>query len=216
VTRHLALALAAAAAFVTVLVIVLPVEHRVALDMDVATWIAKNRGETLVTTAQVASWLGSVFGIVPLALAIAWYLKRTHGWHAVRWYAIAIVGATLAYLALNHLIARTRPPMGLRMFEDTAWSFPSGHSTQAVVFWFMSATLLTARSTVRVQLAALAFAFVCVLAIGGSRICLDEHWTTDVLGGFALGTLWLAFVLAWRARSGPVAEALQQVDRTGR
>ena len=197
-TRHLALAGLAAAGFVAVFVVVRPIGHPVALDVDVATWMAAHRTTGWIDAAWVASLLGSVIGIVPLALAIAFYLKWRHGWDSVRWYVTAIVGSTVLYLALNHVIERTRPPMGLRLYEDTAWSFPSGHSTQAVTFWFMTAILVTAKSPPRMQIAASVLALLCVLAIGGSRICLDEHWTTDVLGGFALGTAWLGCVLAWR------------------
>lgn len=199
--RHVVLAIIAAGAFVAVCVIVLPVDHRVGLDVDVATWIAAHRGENLISAAKAISLAGSVFGIVPLSLAIAWYLQRRDGWHAVRWYAIALGGATVAYLAFNHVFDRDRPPIGLRLLEDTRWSFPSGHSTQAVAFCGMTAILVAARQPLRVQCYALATAMLGVLAIGGSRICLDAHWTTDVLGGFALGACWLACVLAWRART---------------
>jgi undecaprenyl-diphosphatase len=196
---HLAVALVSAGLFVAVTWMVLPVEHAVGVDVGVASWIAMHRTGPLVDLARAASWLGSVAGILPLSLVISWYLRRRHGWHAVGWYAIAIVGATVAYLALNYTIQRTRPPMGWRLFDDTPWSFPSGHSTQAVVFWFMTATLLTAGRPPLVRAAALSVAALCVLAIGGSRICLDAHWTTDVLGAFALGTCWLMCVLGWRA-----------------
>ncbi|HEY1817061.1 MAG TPA: phosphatase PAP2 family protein [Kofleriaceae bacterium] len=199
--RHVVLGCLAAAVFVTVCAIVVPVEHRVGLDMDIATWIAAHRGDTLVSAAKAASFAGSVFGIVPLSLLVAWYLQRRDGWHSVRWYAIAIIGATIVYLALNHVFDRDRPPIGLRLALDTRWSFPSGHSTQAIVFWPMTALLVTARRPPIVQLYALGAALLCALAIGGSRICLCAHWTTDVLGGFALGACWLACVLAWRARA---------------
>jgi membrane-associated phospholipid phosphatase len=199
--RHVVLACLAAVAFVAVCAIVLPVEHRVGVDMDVATWIAAHRGTMLIEAAKAASLAGSVFGIVPLSLLVAWYLQRRDGWHAVRWYAIALVGATIVYLAFNHVFDRDRPPMGLRLADDTRWSFPSGHSTQAVVFWAMTALLVTARRPPAVQLYALGIAMLCALAIGGSRICLCAHWTTDVLGGFALGACWLGCVLAWRSRA---------------
>jgi membrane-associated phospholipid phosphatase len=62
---------------------------------------------------------------------------------------------------------------------------------------------------------ALAFvgALACALAIGGSRIVLDAHWTTDVCGGFALGACWLGAVYAWRSieRSGAPSPPSAQI-----
>jgi len=194
-----AAAVAAAAAFVAILVAVSPVAHTDTLDVDVASWVSTHRLEALVTASKVTSLLGSIAGIVPLGLAIAWWLRRRHGWHHARWYVLAIAGASAFYLVLNHLIERERPPMGLRLVYDTAWSFPSGHSTQAIAFCFGTALLVTHGRPLRTQLVASAIALAGVLAIGASRIYLGAHWTTDVAGGFALGTCWLAIVLAWRA-----------------
>ena len=192
-------AVAAAAAVVAILVGVSPVEHADSLDVGVASWVSTHRLEALVTASKVTSLLGSVVGIVPLGLAIAWWLHRRHGWHHARWYILAIAGASACYLVLNHLVERERPPMGLRLVYDTAWSFPSGHSTQAIAFCFGTALLVTHGKPLRTQLAASALALAGVLAIGSSPIYLGAHWTTDVAGGFALGTCWLATVLAWRS-----------------
>jgi undecaprenyl-diphosphatase len=191
-------ALAAAAAFVAIFVAVSPIAHTDALDVEVASWVSTHRFESLVTASKVTSLLGSVVGIVPIALVVTWMLHRRHGWHHARWYVIAIGGASGLYLVVNHLVERERPPLGLRLVYDTAWSFPSGHSTQAIAFCFGTALLATHGRSLRTQLAAAAIALAGVLAIGASRIYLGAHWTTDVAGGFALGTCWLATVLAWR------------------
>ena len=196
----IALALGAAAAFSAVFAVIAPAGHPVALDLDIATTIAAHRGDALTTVARGASAFGSVLGIVPTALVVGAWLYRRSGWIAVRWLAATVVGATALYLSLNYAITRPRPPLGMRLFEDTEWSLPSGHSTQAVAFWFMTAILVTIGQPRRVRALAVVVALAIVLTIGGSRIYLCQHWTTDVLGGFALGTCWLATLLALRAR----------------
>lgn len=189
----------AAIAFVAIFTAIHPLDHATALDASVATWIAAHRSAALVDAANIASVAGSVVAIVPTAMAIAYLVHRRRGWHHARWYVLAIAGATAIYLALSYAIGRARPPMGLRLVEDDRWSFPSGHSTQAVVFWFATAALVAAGRPLRVRALAFFAAFACALAIGGSRIVLDAHWTTDVCGGFALGTCWLGAVYAWRS-----------------
>jgi undecaprenyl-diphosphatase len=39
-------------------------------------------------------------------------------------------------------------------------------------------------------------ASIVVLLIGTSRMYLGAHWFTDVLGGYALGGLWLSVLVA--------------------
>lgn len=167
---------------------------RPAVDMEVAQWVAANRSERGIDVAKLISVIGSVVGIVPLALLIAVWLHRRDGWHPVRSLVLGCGGATALYLLVNVIIRSARPPMPLRVMDEVGWSFPSGHATQAVVFWPLVAVLLGARGW------GLVLAVGVALVIGGSRIYLDVHWTTDVASGLVLGIAWLCAVLAVHIR----------------
>jgi len=200
VSRHPVAATAFALLFVALWTIIRPAGHSVEVDLAIAHWVSDHRSPAGIAVFTAVSFAGSVAGLVPIGLLIAAYLQRRGGWRPVRWLAITIAGATALYLAVNVPVERPRPPMGLRLYEDAAWSFPSGHSTQAVAFWIMSAVLLTADRSRRAQLIARVAAPIAIALIGFSRIYLCAHWTTDVLGGFALGAFWVAIVLAMRRR----------------
>ena len=189
-------AVASAIAF-TALVVMVNV-GRPELDLDIARWVAARRTEAGIDTAEAISIVGSVVGIVPLALVFAYFLRRRDGWAPVRSLVLGCAGATTLYLIVNVIIRSARPPMPLRVMDEVGWSFPSGHSTQAIVFWPLAVILYA--QTRRGRALLLVPAFAIVLAIGASRIYLDVHWTTDVASGFLLGLTWLCTVLALRER----------------
>ncbi|MFT3696677.1 MAG: phosphatase PAP2 family protein [Kofleriaceae bacterium] len=181
-----------ALAFVTLLVIVATGRPRI--DEAVAEFTAAHRTELGVDIADGISVAGSVVGIIPLGLLFAFLFWRKQKWTPVKWMVIASAGATTLYLVVNVIMRSARPPMPLRVYDDVGWSFPSGHSTQAIVFWPINA-ILTGRRWVLIP------AVLIALTIASSRIYLDVHWTTDVMSGLLLGLAWLFTVLAVRART---------------
>ena len=78
----------------------------------------------------------------------------------------------------------------------SGFAFPSGHATQAAAvyggFAWLAAGWVTAWAR---KVAVWTGAVLAVLVVGVSRVYLGVHWPTDVLGGWALGGLWLAGVL---------------------
>jgi membrane-associated phospholipid phosphatase len=62
--------------------------------------------------------------------------------------------------------------------------------------------VLTRTRTMRVLVWTLAAALI--LAVGVARVYLAVHWTTDVLVGVTIGTLWaLGMAHAFRLRAAP-------------
>ena len=59
--------------------------------------------------------------------------------------------------------------------------------------WYLNYSLLPKHSWIRfVNLVGYG---VMIALIGLSRVYLGEHWPTDVVGGYFLGSLWLALTL---------------------
>ena len=186
------------ALFLTITLLV-ELHGRPALDLEVARWTAAHRSRFGTDLFDVISYAGSVIGIIPASIVLSVYLYRRSGWASVRWLWIAVGGATVIYLATNLSFAVPRPPVELRALHETGWSFPSGHSTQTVAFWIVTAVLLSVGRPRWVARMFGALAVVMILLTGASRIYLDAHFPTDVAAGFSLGGMWCALVLAMRA-----------------
>jgi undecaprenyl-diphosphatase len=120
----------------------------------------------------------------------------------LQWEALVALIAALFSLGINvlvkDLIQRPRPAAALVHVFATLnnYSFPSGHVMFYTGFYgfivFLVFTLLKP-SLKRTLL--LAFFGFLVLLIGVSRIYVGEHWASDVLGAYLLGTLTLVAII---------------------
>jgi len=108
-------------------------------------------------------------------------------------------GGALVNAVLKTLIARPRPTAALvHVSTDLGTrSFPSGHVTFYVTFFgflFFVAYAVLKRGTV-LRSSALTLAALPVLLVGLSRVYLGAHWTSDTIGAYLAGGVWLAFSL---------------------
>ncbi len=158
-----------------------------AFDESVQRWMLAHEVPWLVKVFVVVTNIGSVGAMCALALAAAGYLwYRGHRSVAVT-VLLAPVAAVGVFNFVKHAYARPRP-IGLGGIVPSSYSFPSGHATAsaavcatlAYVYWREG---FTRRST------ALVFAVLVPLLIGFSRIYLNVHWATDVLGGWSAGVV---------------------------
>jgi undecaprenyl-diphosphatase len=108
----------------------------------------------------------------------------------------ALAGGLLL-LSLKDVFGRPRPPDPANWVTERNESFPSGHSMGSVIGYGLLAYLLLlplvqrrqARAAIIVGLA------VLLLLIGFSRIYLRAHYFSDVVAGFAVGTVCLALFI---------------------
>jgi membrane-associated phospholipid phosphatase len=118
-------------------------------------------------------------------------------WEAVM-ALIAAVFSTGINLLVKDLVQRPRPNAKAVTVIDTlnSYSFPSGHVMFYLGFFgfiaFLAFSLL--KPSMKRTLI-LAFISLWVVLIGISRIYLGEHWASDVLGAYLLGSLTLVAII---------------------
>ena len=178
------------------------------LDKPFLDWLIGHTEGGVTTTMKVVTIFGSTpfISVVAGVLAIAFILQK--GWARAFLIVTAPLGAFLLERVVKAIVHRPRPAVHA-LVHTTGSSFPSGHATLAAAFYVVIALLLArAVRTWRVKVVIWTLAISLVGAIGFSRLYLRVHWLTDVLGGFALGTLWAIVVVSglgvWRrARDKP-------------
>ena len=151
--------------------------------------------------ASVMEWV-SYIGYAPqiyLLIAALVVLLFALG---LRWEAVTSLVAAAGAAGLGQLVklAVHRPRPGANLVnviqQLNSFSFPSGHVLTYTAFFgflfFLGYTLLKpswARTILLVILGSL------VALIGLSRIYVGDHWASDVVGAYLLGSLWLALTV---------------------
>ncbi|MFE9579218.1 phosphatase PAP2 family protein [Nocardia sp. NPDC006044] len=163
-----------------------------AIDTPVADWAVAHRNGTLTPLAKIISNLGGTVAMTIVAVvAVVAFALRGYRREAVLM-TVAGLGAWVLVDGGKNLIARPRPPIADHLVVKTNFAYPSGHSLGSIVVIGVLAVLLIPRlrRPAARWIAAVA-AVVFVAAVGLSRIYLGVHWSTDVLGGWSLGALWV-------------------------
>ena len=113
---------------------------------------------------------------------------------AVGW-VVAVAGNGLLNDSLKQVFARARPLHSDGLALAQGFSFPSGHSSGAVVAYGMLAYLALRLLPAKWHLPALLTAVAIAFSVGASRLFLRVHFASDVLAGFMSGAAWLALCI---------------------
>ena len=171
-------------------------DELVGLDDPISRFLLEHRQPWLTAVMPVVTYLGTAYVLIPLLVAVGLLARRRRGsWRPLALLALTLTGASLSSTVIKLLVARARPESSA-LVDALGYGFPSGHSTAAAAGWLSAAVLwicLTRSAGLRVILAVVATLVVAL--VGVSRIYLGVHEPTDVLGGWALGSLWLTGVL---------------------
>jgi len=137
--------------------------------------------------------LGSVRTLAGLTLLVALLLIVRGRWLVALVWLIAPVAGGLLDLGLKELFQRERPPFRDPFIDETTKSFPSGHSMGSLItYGLLAYVLVLGLPRAGLRILAVSGLMILVLAIGFSRIFLGAHYFSDVLGGYAVGGVWLA------------------------
>jgi len=162
------------------------------VDNSVAGWGYRHRSSGSTSALHVVTNLGNIRVVVVLALVlvVVELIRRRSRW-ALLFFLAVLGGEEAAMLAVKALVGRVRPTLTAEA-ATLGPSFPSGHSATAAAFYAAAALVLGRALPGRARHLLIAGAVAVTVAVAASRVLLDLHWLSDVIGGLALGWAWFA------------------------
>lgn len=159
--------------------------------MSVIMYVSQHRTPALIHSMRLVTFFGSSLFFLPayLVLIVCLLLKKYYK------YALMVAAISLcSWLVLSEikiLFHRHRPPSPL-VNDITTFSFPSAHAYSSLIFFCLLAFIVKkSQPSSMLKNVLLTFLLACPVVIGLSRIILNVHYTTDVIAGECLGTMWL-------------------------
>ncbi|HGA2014716.1 TPA: phosphatase PAP2 family protein [Streptococcus agalactiae] len=155
------------------------------LDNITSAFFQSIRNPDLTNLMTIISTVVSPLTTSLIALVILGYQYFLNQRIAV-WLFMLFFGTNALALLLKDIIARHRP-MNQLVF-DSGYSFPSGYTIST--FLLMILVLVVARQRLRrvlSQVVFVIFALVILASVIFSRLYLENHFLTDILGSLLLG-----------------------------
>nr|WP_279325971.1 phosphatase PAP2 family protein [Bacillus sp. FJAT-47783] len=140
--------------------------------------------------------VGSIKVIGPLTVIISVYFIWKRKWLPFIFLYINLFSVRAFNRFLKELFHRERPDLN-RIIDVGEFSFPSGHAMNSTAIYGFFIYLWIIQKPGREEnkfyfIAPMLFIFL----IGISRVYVGVHYVTDILAGFAAGTVWLLIIIA--------------------
>jgi undecaprenyl-diphosphatase len=167
------------------------------VDTRVANWLHAHHAGPLTAFMLVVTHANSTIAMTALSVGFAYMLWRMRELYWMLTLAAAMIGGLTLNVMLKHAYERARPE-----FEDPvvvlhSFSFPSGHTTGATLFYGVLAAFLVSRYyDHRRRVAIVVTAIVVIALVAFSRMYLGAHFLSDVLAAVSSSTAWLVVCLS--------------------
>ena len=184
---------AAALVFVLIAADVTNAGRGTVVDARFSIWLHTHRAPVLMAFFRLISRVHANLGVSLVTVGLCAYLWAKHLRDWVLTFLLAVFGGMLLNVALKFVFVRARPSFPDAMPQLTTFSFPSGHTMLASVFYGSLCAFFFSRTRSGKLRALVILSSVLMIAlVGFSRMYLGAHYLTDVLGGMAEGLAWLA------------------------
>jgi undecaprenyl-diphosphatase len=192
-TIRLALFALAIWAFSGLLDAVLGNRTLVRIDRTVEAWFHLHATPAGLKTFNIITQLGSPVVNVLIGVVAIYLLYKRQYPLLVTWLAANLGGKVIEFIIKN-TVHRTRPAFGADVLRTVSYSFPSGHTMASTICYLMLAYMIATKPGMSrpIRYVAYGLGILIVTTVAFSRLYLQVHYPTDVMGGFAAGFAWLS------------------------
>lgn len=171
-------------------------EREDVFDQSVTRFFAAHASPGFIAAMKIITFFGSSTFLLPAYIVVILrYILAKNYQTAIE---IAVIGSssTALMFALKQLFQRQRPQLPI-LQGISGYSFPSGHALSSFIFCTLLIYLLRKEKLAAAPKNLLtALLLLCAMLIGLSRVVLNVHYATDVIGGFCLGFAWVIISFA--------------------
>jgi undecaprenyl-diphosphatase len=178
------------------------------IDIAITDVIRAPAAHDLLAPLRQVTELGSSWAVTSVAviLLVAGSMAGRPR-DAIAGAATIALGAAIIEI-VKAVVARTRPEVLEPILVETGFSFPSGHSANAMVAYGIVAVVAGRTSLGGWQRTATQVLLAIVIGLVGiSRVWLGVHYPTDVLAGWATGAVAVCAYVALTRRGWPAPGA---------
>ncbi len=173
------------------------------IDEMVLYWADSLTSEALRSTMDYISILGSSEFILIVTVALGLILLFRRRWRQFFFFFTVSVGGVIVNFLLKNLVKRERPgeeASYIEVFnvplELQSYSFPSGHTMRAtILFLFLMYVIYLTERESWLKIVSYILLSLLILLIALSRVILEAHFITDVIGALFLATGWFFLIL---------------------
>ncbi len=169
----------------------------VLLDARVAAFLHQHASPGFTRVMLLITNAHSTVAVAIFGFAFAAILWRMRERYWILTLALTLGGGMALNVLLKHAYERARPHFDDPFVTLNSFSFPSGHTAGATLFYGVLAAFLVSRTYDRgLRTLFVTVAVAMVMLVGLSRMYLGAHYLSDVLAAACSSVAWLALCLS--------------------
>ena len=164
------------------------------IDISVYNYISQLINQKITSLMLIITFFGSAVVFITLTIAFILLFKNKKN---AKYASINLIFIFVLNRILKFIIARPRPNV-LKLVYEKGYSFPSGHAMTAMAFYgfLIYLTYIKVNNKILKHFL-ITILSVLIVLIGLSRIYLGAHYTTDVIGAFIIGFIYLCVFIKY-------------------
>jgi membrane-associated phospholipid phosphatase len=188
-------------AAIVIFLILAVLAHTVAyftFDVTITQELQKFKPDWFSALMYALTWIGFAPQVDVISLLVVIFLFAS----GLKWETVVtfvnVIGISILGTGIKLLVGRARPTVDLVsvISQLSDYSFPSGHVLYFTAFFgFLAFLTFTLVKHAGWRWLLLVLFGGMIVLIGPSRIYVGQHWASDVLAAYLLGTIWLALTV---------------------